>query len=114
MLRSEALACGEGISKCSAGISIHHLYKRKEGRVQEEKEKSCGVSYKGLILTTDCLQWGAHTLTQPDTLPPDTGSLMQQLWLSGAGIPLYPLRNLRNLGRRVPKRAASRGKGNNV
>lgn len=38
-LRSEVLAPGDGISKCSAGTILHNLHMRGDGRAQEDKER---------------------------------------------------------------------------
>lgn len=59
LLRSEALAPGDGISKCSAGTIIHCLHKEEYRR----KKRGCGtVPCKGLILATDSMSSVGSTL----------------------------------------------------
>ena len=58
-----ALAHRNEISKYPTGTTMQRMYKRKIGRVREEKDH-CKVPCNGLILATGCLclHWGAHTL----------------------------------------------------
>ena len=87
---------------------------------QEEREESTGGKGE-VVVQCPIKAWflllivhvcsGKHTLTQLDTLPPDTRSLLQQLWLSAAGKPLYTHGMLETCGTSCPQKRSIKRKG---